>query len=141
MKFQNLIDETYSNTCSNCNTGISGGSGLGRCIRCSKLAKFSDLQCPCGVPIGRNNKSGLCLKCRVKRDRKAGKKSNFQDVSSQIRRHKTGKWTTCHMPGCDEYFELRKGQHPAMSWCDKCRKTPGYKNYGAYTSMTRGMKA
>ena len=130
----------YRITCSNCNDGISGGSKNGRCRRCSKLAKFSGMKCLCGVPIGRNNVSGLCLECRVNRNRKTGKRMNFHNVSSQIRRHKTGKWTTCHMPGCDEYFELREGQHPKMAWCDKCRQTPSYKNYETYKAMIKEVK-
>ena len=133
---------TYRNTCSNCNTGISGGSRNGRCIRCSKLAKFSGVKCKCDAPIGRNNKSGMCAKCR--RKTYGGEKSayvkNSQSVSSLLVRKKTGKWATCHMPGCDEYFELREGQHPAMSWCSKCRQTPRYKNHGIYQNMIRGMK-
>ena len=129
--------------CSNCNTLISVGSGLGRCIRCSKLAKFSGLQCPCGVPIGRSNRSGLCTKCYREDYRKREKSDyvkGYKDVGSLIVKPKTGKWTTCHMPGCDEYFELREGQHPKMAWCDKCRKTPNYKNYLTYSTMTRTVK-
>ena len=126
------------NTCSNCHCGTSGVSDL--CPRCSKLAKFSGLHCICKAPIGKNNKSGLCKECRVKRNRGAGMKTDYENVSSLMRRKKTGEWTTCHMPGCDEYFELSEGQHPKMAWCSKCKQTPNYKNYDIYKNMTREVK-
>ena len=134
---------TYRNTCSNCGTGLSGGSKSGKCVRCSKLIKFSGRHCIlCPKPIGKGNKSGICRECRIKirREGKSEYVKKMEDVSSVLVKKKTGKWTTCHMPGCDEYFELREGQHPKMAWCSRCQQTPGYKNYGVYTNMTRTLK-
>ena len=131
----------YGSTCSNCRARISGVSTL--CVRCAKLIKFSGRKCTiCHAPIGKSSRSGLCTKCR-KRETRGGKSKyvdEMQSVRSVLVKRKTGKWTTCHMPGCDEYFELREGQHPSMAWCNRCRQTPNYKNHGTYDTMTRSMK-
>ena len=139
---------TLRNTCSNCGTGTSGVSDL--CQRCSKLAKFSGRFCfLCNAPIGKCSRSGICGKCRVKL-RRSGESEYVKkmvDVSSVLRRKKTGIWTTCHMPGCGEYFELREGQDQVkksngtyLAWCSRCKQTPNYKNYGTYTAMIREIK-
>lgn len=127
-------------TCLNCHTRTSGTES-GLCPRCVKLVKFSGMKCTlCPTPIGRNNKSGLCAKCRIRLDREMNGKKCYDDVSSLLRRRKTGVWVTCHMPGCDERFELVTGQHPKMAWCNRCKKTPNYKNYEIYKNMTREVK-
>lgn len=117
-------------TCSNCGTRLSGCPGTGLCPRCVKLVKFSGRKCTvCKAPIGKGSKSGVCKNCKER-----------EDVSSLLRRVRTGVWTTCHMPGCDEYFELSNGQHPKMAWCDKCRRTPNYKNHRVYQNLIREVK-
>jgi len=97
-------------------------------LRCSK----------CGVPVGKNNKSGLCKDCHPRKSREYWRRKqknqydyNYVSYEKQSRK-KTAKIGKCKMPGCGKEFRLERWQNSVLHWCPKCRKSSDYQDYASY---------